>query len=326
MTPTSITPILQLDGVDFSYGVHRLGSHQTAKVLTDISLSLHASETLGVVGESGSGKSTLARVGLGLHRPTAGRVLFNGSPLTRRSRRALRGQRQVVLQTPEWSLNPRLKCGTSIAEPLVVEGVGSRRERRALVAELLVQVGLPDAVANRFPHELSGGQQQRVAIARALATRPRLLVLDEVISALDVSVQAQILNLLLSLQEDQGFASMFISHNLAVVRYVAHRIAVLYAGRLVELAPAAVFYSSAAHPYSRTLQLAHMNVSDTRFKLRESLNLISEGCVLADRCPLALDRCHREVPALRAVGASMVACHRGEEVLRADFAGAAAPQ
>lgn len=318
MSATASIPILLFEGVHFRYGTHRLGLHRGRDVLSDITLSLPTGETLGVVGESGSGKSTLARVGLGLHRPTEGKVLFDGSALTRASRRALRGQRQVVLQTPQWSLNPRLRCATSIAEPLAIEGVGSRREQRAQVVALLEQVGLPAAVASRYPHELSGGQQQRVAIARALATSPRLLVLDEVVSALDVSVQAQTLNLLRSLQEDQGFAAIFISHDLAVVRYVSHRVAVLYGGRLVEVAPAEAFYSNAAHPYSRTLQLAHTSLPDARFKLRDSLTTPSTGCVLANRCPLVQDRCRLEVPALRQVSSSLVACHRGEEVLASD--------
>jgi len=313
-TVESAPSILELQRVDFRYESSRLRAHPSADVLKDVSLDLSAGETLGLVGESGSGKSTLARLSLGLHRPTSGQVLFDGAPLDRRSRRRLRGQRQVVLQTPQWSLNPRLRCGTSIAEPLAVEGTKQRPTRQADVQTLLERVGLPSGVAARYPHELSGGQQQRVAIARALATQPRLLVLDEIVSALDVSVQAQILNLLRDLQRAQQFAALFISHDLAVVRYVAHRVAVLYGGRLMELAPAEAFYSSSAHPYSRALQLAHSANPDERFKLRDGTGRAPQGCVLATRCPFATERCHEEVPALRRVGSSEVACHRAEDV------------
>ena len=308
-------PLLQLEDVSFRYGARLFGGHESPYVLRGIDLQLDDGETLGVVGESGSGKSTLAKLSLGLHLPTAGSVRFDGKVYRRRSRRSLRGMRQVVLQNPLWSLDPRLRCRTSIGEPLAIERVGTRAARRLAVDALLEQVGLPREIGDRYPHELSGGQQQRVAIARALATNPRLLVLDEIVSALDVSVQAQILNLVKRLQQERGFGAIFISHDLAVVRYVAHRVAVLYAGTLVELAPATALYEGSAHPYSRTLQLAHSATPDERFELREAGGTMPEpGCVLAPRCPFAIERCSVETPRLRQVGESLVACHRAEEV------------
>jgi ABC-type glutathione transport system ATPase component len=307
-------PIVEFDRVTFGYGGGSPWRRSPTIVLHDVTLSLHQGETLGIVGESGSGKSTLARLSLGLHQPNAGRVLFDGSPMGRGSQRRLRGQRQVVLQNPQWSLNPRLRCGQSIAEPLAIERVGDRASRRGRVHELLELVGLPATVAERYPHELSGGQQQRVAIARALATSPRLLVLDEVVSALDVSVQAQILNLLRDLQQDQGFAAVFISHDLEVVRYLAHRVAVLYGGRVVEITPAEALYERAAHPYTRALQLAQEAVPDPRFELGDDGPVAGDACVLAARCPFAEDRCWNGRPELRPFGSSTVACHRAEEV------------
>jgi oligopeptide/dipeptide ABC transporter ATP-binding protein len=301
--------------VSFRYRSKLFSGRETPYVLREISLQLTDGETLGVVGESGSGKSTLAKLGLGLYLPTSGRVLFDGKVYERGSRRSLRGMRQVVLQNPQWSLDPRLRCRTSIGEPLAIERVGTRGSRRKVVDALLEQVGLPPEVGDRYPHELSGGQQQRVAIARALATSPRLLVLDEVVSALDVSVQAQILNLVKKLQQEQAFGAIFISHDLAVVRYVAHRVAVLYAGTLVELAPSAAFYEGSAHPYSRNLQLAHSAARDERFELGEATGgAPAVGCVLAPRCPFAVERCSSETPQLRQVGHYQVACHRAEEV------------
>jgi peptide/nickel transport system ATP-binding protein len=309
------SPLLRLEDVSFRYGGRLFGGRESPYVLRGIDLQLADGETLGVVGESGSGKSTLAKLSLGLHLPTAGRVLFDGRIYKRGSRRSLRGQRQVVLQNPQWSLDPRLRCRTAIGEPLAIERVGTRKTRRLAVDGLLEQVGLPREIGERYPHELSGGQQQRVAIARALATNPRLLVLDEVVSALDVSVQAQILNLVKRLQQERGFGAIFISHDLAVVRYVAHRVAVLYAGKLVELAPATAFYEGSAHPYSRALQLAHSVVRDERFELADATGTAPDpGCVLAPRCPFAIERCRSETPELRQVGDSRVACHRAEEV------------
>jgi len=241
-----------LRGIRVQYRRRGVLAQGTVDAVRGVDLAIARGETLGLVGESGSGKTTLARVALGLVAPTAGEVRLEGVPLGPRDRR--RGALAVVFQHPEWALNPRLRCGTSVAEPLVVQGVGDRAARRARVHAILADVGLDPALADRYPGELSGGQRQRMAIARALATRPRFVVFDEAVSALDVSVQSQILNLVKRLQAENGFAALFISHDLAATRYVAHRIAVMRHGTILETAPAAAFYGEPEHAYSRELR------------------------------------------------------------------------
>ena len=216
-----------------------------------VTLHVAAGEVLGLVGESGSGKTTLGRLCLGLLTPTAGRARFDDAPMAARG--ASRGRISVVLQQPEWALNPRLRIGVSVAEPVAVQGGEDRAGRARRVAEALSMVGLDPSMAARYPHELSGGQRQRVAIARALITRPRFVVFDEAVSALDVSVQTQVLNLIKDLQRDTGFAALFISHDLAATRYVSDRIAVMQTGRIVEEGPVARFYDRPHHPYSQSL-------------------------------------------------------------------------
>jgi ABC-type glutathione transport system ATPase component len=215
-----------------------------------VDLAIAGGETLGLVGGSGSGKTTLGRVMLGLVRPTSGTFLFEGRPFEVRLRK--QGALSVVFQHPEWALNPRLRCGSSIAEPLRIQGV-SRSVCREKVDGMLAEVGLDAELAGRFPGELSGGQRQRMAIARSLITRPRFIVFDEAVSALDVSVQSQVLNLIRKLQQEHGFAALFISHDMAATRYVSDRIAVMQHGDVVEVAPAQTFYGRPAHPYSREL-------------------------------------------------------------------------
>jgi ABC-type oligopeptide transport system ATPase subunit len=232
--------------------------HGLVHALKSVSLEIAAGQTVGVVGESGSGKTTLGRVLLGLVRPTSGQVWFHGEPLTgrgaaRRRRRRYKSRLQVVLQNPDWSLDPALRVWRSIAEPLVVAGTTPRRERRTAVEEMLTMVGLDTSLADRHPHELSGGQRQRVAIARAMITKPDLIVFDEAVTALDVSVQTQVLNLIRDLQTERGFAALFISHDIAAVRYVSDQIAVVYQGELVESGPAQRFYHRPDHPYTRQL-------------------------------------------------------------------------
>jgi oligopeptide/dipeptide ABC transporter ATP-binding protein len=276
-----------------------------------VDLEIDEGETVGLVGESGSGKTTVGMLCLGLLRPTRGQVLFEGQPF-RTKRVRLKGKLQVVLQHPAWSLNPRVRVRTSVAEPLVVSRTYRGTEREQRVAEMLEHVGLDPAMANRFPHELSGGQIQRVAIARALITRPRIVVFDEAVSALDVSVQAQILNLIRTLQDEQRFAALFISHDLAAVRYISQRIAVMYAGDIVELAPRRHFYGHPLHPYSQALR---RSIGAAEIELRGTLEVAAPvGCPLSNRCPYAIDRCSVEKPVLRPYEGSWVACHRAEEL------------
>jgi ABC-type glutathione transport system ATPase component len=250
-------PTILLDDVRVTYVQGWMGNRQRVEALRGVSLSIKRGETVGLVGESGSGKTTLAKVALGLVRPTSGTVVFEGRPIERR-RGAPKGRFQVVLQNPDWSLNPYLRVGSSISEPLAILGIGDRNDRAQRARDTLELVGLDSSFADRFPHQLSGGQRQRVAIARALVTQPAFIVFDEVVSALDVSVQAQVLNLIQRLQSEQQFSALFISHDLAVVRYVSDRIGVLYGGELVELSDSPLFYSQPRHPYSR--QLVEANV------------------------------------------------------------------
>jgi ABC-type glutathione transport system ATPase component len=227
---------------------------EPVKALRGVSLDILPGETVGLVGESGSGKTTLGNVLLGLVKPSSGEVLFGGQPLRGRgASRRLRGRLQVVPQNPDWSLNPSLRVWRSVAEPLAVTRAGSRRERRQTVDAMLTRVGLDPSLADRHPHQLSGGQRQRVAIARAIITRPDLIVFDEAVTALDASVQTQVLNLIRDLQDERNFAALFISHDIAAVRYVADRMVVAYKGEFVETGPVERFYDRPEHPYSREL-------------------------------------------------------------------------
>ena len=244
-------PVIALRDIAVAYRTGPAWRRTLVPAVDGVDLDVAAGETVGLVGESGSGKTTLARVALGLIRATRGRFLFDGAPFDPHVRR--QGALAVVFQHPEWALNPRLRCQASIAEPLRIQGLGDRTERAAKVQAMLAEVGLDPALAQRYPGELSGGQRQRMAIARALITRPRFIVFDEAVSALDVSVQSQILNLILALQQQHRFAALFISHDLAATRYVARRIAVMRSGRFVEVAPARKFYDRPDHEYSRAL-------------------------------------------------------------------------
>lgn len=255
-------PVVSLEDVVVTYRHHGRSGTPT-QALRGVSLEIFPGETLGLVGESGSGKTTIGRVILGLVKPTGGRVLTNGTGTgSRMSRRDGRGRVQVVLQDPDWSLNPSLRVWRSIAEPLSIDGERSRRVRRRTADEMLTLVGLDTSIADRRPHQLSGGQRQRVAIARALITRPELIVFDEAVTALDASVQTQVLNLIRDLQQKHGFAALFISHDIAAVRYVARRIAVAYQGELVEVGPVDRFYEAPDHPYSRKLVSALPSIHD----------------------------------------------------------------
>jgi peptide/nickel transport system ATP-binding protein len=292
--------------------------------LNGVTATVMAGKSLGVVGESGSGKSTFARLAMALERPTSGSVSLLGRDLNRMAADELRRARrdfQMVFQDPYGSLDPRQTIARIVAEPLTALGRMDRAALRERVAAVLRQVGLRDADMDKFPHEFSGGQRQRIAIARALITQPRLIVADEPVSALDVSVQAQVLNLLQDLQEQFGLSYVLISHDLAVVDYLCDEVAVMYLGRIVEQGRPEDLFEQAAHPYTRAL-LEAVPRAQTGVRRRRGEQAIASqsvgasGCPYAARCSLADQRCRETAPALRKVGqAHLAACHRAETVM-----------
>ncbi|ARO13403.1 dipeptide transport system ATP-binding protein [Ketogulonicigenium robustum] len=309
-----MTPVLKTQDLK----VHHNTARGQLKAVDGISLSVAPGETLGLVGESGCGKSTLARCIVGINTPTSGTLEVAGvSP--EKSRLARARAVQMVFQDPSGALNPRLTVERIIGEPLQIHQRAGREARKAQVLDLARKVGLSDYHLERLPHELSGGQRQRVSIARALALNPALLVCDEAVSALDVSVQAQVLNLLLGLQRDLGLTYLFISHDLSVVRYISHRIAVMYLGRIVEIGPAEEVWHRKMHPYTRALVAA---IPDESARRTDAVLLDGDvpspvnppsGCTFRTRCPFAQARCSTEVPELRDQGAGLsVACHFAE--------------
>jgi oligopeptide/dipeptide ABC transporter ATP-binding protein len=314
-------PLLEVSGLARRFAVAggRLAAAGELRAVDDVSFTLAPSETLGIVGESGCGKTTLARLVLRLVPPSAGRIVFGGSDITAMSEaelRPLRREIQAVFQDPFSSLDPRMRVGDIVAEPLRNFGAG-RAEARARVGELLAIVGLPTDAMRRYPHAFSGGQRQRIGIARALALQPKLVICDEAVSALDVSVQAQILNLLGEIQRRFGLALLFISHNLGVVRHVSHRIAVMYLGRFVELASEAALFRRPLHPYTQAL-LAAVPEPDPRHRSRRHAPLGEvpspihppSGCHFHPRCPRAAADCRTVTPALREVEPDrFVRCH-----------------
>ncbi|MBI3328401.1 MAG: ATP-binding cassette domain-containing protein [Nitrospinae bacterium] len=290
------------------------------RAVDGVSFEIYPHETLSLVGESGCGKTTTANLVLRLEDPTAGSIIFQGQDVHTLKGKALRRYRasvQAVFQDPWSSLNPRMRAGDIIAEPLVLNQRLGGRERQERVTELLLAVGLEPTAANNFPHEFSGGMRQRLAVARALALHPSLIVLDEPVSALDVSIRAQIMNLLKDLQERFGMAYLLIAHNLATVRYLSHRVAVMYLGQIVESAPAEEMFTNPLHPYTKALISAAVPVRPG--EEREEILLSGEvpsptnpplGCRFHPRCPFAFDRCSREVPQLRELAPGhQVACH-----------------
>ena len=280
------------------------------KAVDDISFDLWPGETLGVVGESGCGKSTTGRAILQLHKPTAGSVVFQGQELTtlnNQQMRAVRRDLQIVFQDPYASLNPRMTVGNIIAEPLIIHQIGTKDTRRARVKELLDIVGLNPAFTNRYPHEFSGGQRQRIGIARALALQPKLIICDEPVSALDVSIQAQVMNLLEDLQKEFALTYMFIAHDLAVVKHVSDRVAVMYLGKIVELAEADKLYSDPQHPYTQAL-LSSIPVADPEVARRKDRIILKgdvpspanppPGCPFHERCWKMQSICKQQMPPL----------------------------
>ena len=299
---------------------YRLSGSAPLRAVDDVSLSIHEGEVFGLVGESGSGKSTLARLLLRMEAPTSGTVLYAGEDLAQHTPQALRRLRrdmQMIFQDPAGSLDPRWRIGDSIAEPLRIHNIGDTAERRARVEELLLQVGLDAGWAKRLPHQLSGGQRQRVAIARAIALRPRFLVADEAVSALDVSIRAQIVNLLQEISAELGLTCLFIGHDLALMRHISDRIGIMYLGRLMETGPAAAVFQAPAHPYTRGLIAAipALGPQPSRAVPLLAGELPSAanpppGCRFHTRCPIATARCREEEPALTpAGGGRAVACH-----------------
>jgi oligopeptide/dipeptide ABC transporter ATP-binding protein len=299
-------PLLRVEELHHSFG--RPGRRERLHALRGLDLNLERAEILGLAGESGCGKSTLARCIVGLERPDGGRILIDGQDparLKRRELRALRRRAQLIFQDPYSSLDPRMRAGEIVGEALTVHGLAQGEARRRRVAELLERVGIDPALGKRRPREFSGGQRQRIGIARALACEPELLVADEPVSALDVSVQAQILRLLADLRREMKLSILFVSHDLAVLRQVCDRVAVMYMGEIVEIGPAAEVLEAPRHPYSRALLDAVPRPEPGRRQGRRPLEgeppdptRLGAGCAFAPRCPVAVESCGQDPPPL----------------------------
>lgn len=315
--------LVRVEGMSMHFPIYRGVLRRqvgVVKAVDEVSFDIHRGETLGVVGESGCGKSTTGRTILRLYQPTAGKITIDGvdiSTLEGQALRRLRPEMQMIFQDPQACLNPRMTVGSIIAEPLDEHRRDlSRKQRQDKVRELLDQVGMNPNFANRYPHEFSGGQRQRIGIARALALDPKFIVCDEPIAALDVSIQAQVVNLLEDLQERLGLTYLFISHDLSMVRHIATRVAVMYLGRVMELGPREKLYDNPAHPYTKALLSAVPTVEQTG---KERIILTGDvpspanppsGCVFRTRCSMAKEQCAAEVPKLRDTGdGRKVACH-----------------
>src|ERR1043166_6432837 len=318
-TQSAGTPLLEVRHLVKHFPVEN--SDDLVRAVDDVSFRLTQGETLGLVGESGCGKSTVGRCLLRLIEPTSGEVKFeNGNivDLSHNEMQKLRLEMQIIFQDPYASLNPRLSIRSIVAEPLVIHKIGNKADQNARVADLLQRVGLDPKYADRYPHEFSGGQGQRIGIARALALNPKLIICDEPVSALDVSVQAQVVNLLQDLQEEFGLTYLFISHGLAVVEHISDRVAVMYLGKIVEICDAIELYANPLHPYTQAL-LSAIPIPDPKVK-RERIVLKGDvptpidppsGCRFRTRCPLAIEECAQVVPELRELAPShFAACIR----------------
>ena len=316
-------PVIEVSGLKKHFPVRKGLLRRTVGhvyAVDGVSFRVGQGETLGLVGESGCGKSTLARVAMRLIEPTSGAIRLEGRDVTRLSKRELRPHRremQMIFQDPFSSLNPRMTAGDIVGEPLRVHGISRGKETEEQVTAIFEQVGLRRAQMRSYPHEFSGGQRQRVSIARALALGPKLIIADEPVSALDVSIQAQVINLMMDLQQKRGLSYLFVAHDLAVVEHISHRVAVMYLGRIVEQADKATLFSKPLHPYTEAL-LAAVPVPNPKLK-RDKRILEGDvpspmnpppGCPFHTRCPYAFERCRSDVPPLSEVAAGHeVACH-----------------
>jgi oligopeptide transport system ATP-binding protein len=318
-------PLLQVKNIKKYYPINRSFFSQSSswvKAVDDVSFTVNEGETLGIVGESGCGKSTLGRNIIRLQAPTGGKIIYNNQDITNLGEsklRHIRREMQIVFQDPYASLNPKHKVSEIVGEPLRVHHEGSKQERRERVQWLLEKVGLEKSHVSKFPHEFSGGQRQRIGIARALALNPKLIVCDEPISALDVSVQSQVINLLQDLQEDLGLTYLFISHDLSVIRHICNRVAVMYLGKIVEIGKTHNIYQAPAHPYTQALLSAIPLPNPVQQRKRSRIILQGDvpnpinppnGCRFHTRCPLATDLCKKEEPTLEEkTPGRLVACH-----------------
>lgn len=305
----------------------KIGGGRMLHAVEDINLDIHRGETLGLVGESGCGKSTLGRTLMGIYQPTKGKLIYDGRPVdlsNKKDRFAFAKKAQIVFQDPYASLDPRMTVGSIIEEGMIIHNMYDAKRRQERVAELLATVGLNREHANRFPHEFSGGQRQRIGIARALAIEPEFIVCDEPISALDVSIQAQIVNLLIRLQKEKGLTYLFIAHDLAMVKHISDRVAVMYLGNIVEITQASALYANPMHPYTQALLSAipipDPEVEEKKQRIRLEGELPSpvdppEGCRFINRCRFASERCRKERPELMEMEPGhLVACHCCEEM------------